>query len=59
MKITNTVLLQTLRGDILQFIYGVAPTKVKGSTITEAYCEYYKYKDILRAIVYLTDKNYC
>lgn len=54
---TNTALLKTLRGDILSFIYAVAPTKVKESTITQAYCEYYKYRDILRATYYLADKG--
>lgn len=55
---TNLIVLKTLRGDILQFLYAVSPTKAKESSITSAYFEYYEYKDILRAIYYLADKHY-
>lgn len=50
--------LKTLRGDVLQFVYNVAPTKVKESSITSAYYQYYNFKDIQRAIQYLVDKKY-
>ena len=41
--------LKILRGDILTFIYEVAPSRVKESSITHAYFEYYDFKDILRS----------
>lgn len=54
----NREVLKTLRGDVLQFIYNVAPSKVKESSITSAYYQYYNFKDIQRAIQYLVDKTY-
>ncbi len=50
--------LKILRGDILTFIYEVAPSKVKESSITHAYFEYYDFKDILRSIHYLKERGY-
>lgn len=58
MKTTTTVLIKTMRGDILQFLYGIAPSKAKESSITKAYSEYYPYKDLLRAIHYLREAGY-
>ena len=50
--------LKILRGDILTFIYEVAPSRVKESSITHAYFEYYDFKDILRSIHYLKERGY-
>lgn len=47
-----------MRGDILAFIYSLAPSKVKETSITSTYYSYYEYKAILRGISYLVDRGF-
>lgn len=49
---------KVLRGDILQFLYNVSPSKVKAEAIVSAYYEYYTPADIRRSLAYLADSGY-
>ena len=50
--------LKVLRGDILTFIYEFTPCRVKETSITHAYFEYYDYNDIMRSLHYLKERGY-
>lgn len=55
---TNKMILRSLRGDILQFIYESKIRRVKESAIQTAFFQYYCYPDIDRAISYLVDRGF-
>ena len=47
-----------MRGDILNFVYSLSPSRVKETSITSTYYSYYEYKSILRGISYLVDRGF-
>lgn len=50
--------VKTLRGDILQFMFGIYDSRAAESSVITAYYAYYHPDQIRKALAYLTDSKY-